>query len=125
MALRQAPGTPLRVHFWSGASARRYVHNVYALIDCPPLPPAVYLLVHRQDDGVCKVLHIASALSDAPTLNLARIRHRAATLGANEVHVHLLATSAKQCRTIACDLRAGLFGNLAAEPVESARPKGA
>jgi len=115
-ALRQPAAVPARVHFWTGASGQRYVHNVHSLIECPPLPRAVYLLVRRELDGTSTVLHIAPSLSDAPTLNLARIRHRGATLGANEVHVHLLTTSAEQCRTIACDLRAGLFGSLGAEP---------
>jgi len=117
--LRQPAGSPARVHFWTGASGQRYVHNVHGLIECPPLPRAVYLLVRREVDGTCTVLHIAASLSDAPTLNLARIRHRGATLGANEVHVHLLAASAEHCRTIACDLRAGLFGSLGAEPANT------
>ena len=72
-------------------------HNVYGLLECPPLPQAVYLLVRRQANGSLKVLYIASALSDAPTLNLARIRQRGATLGANEVHA---APSCHQCRGV-------------------------
>jgi hypothetical protein len=121
-ALPQAPAAPAGVQVWGGASGQRYVHNVYRLIDCPPLACAIYLLVRRQDDGSCQVLHIAAALSDAPTLNLARIRQRGATLGANEVHAHLAANSVEQCRTIACDLRAGLFRSLGAEPPNPPRP---
>ena len=120
--MQQAAAAPSRVQFWTGASGQRYVHNVHALIECPPLPRAVYLLVRREKNGACTVLHIASSHSDAPTLNLARIRHRGATLGANEVHVHLLASSVEHCRTIACDLRAGLFGSLSADALE-ARPR--
>jgi hypothetical protein len=119
-ALRQAPSPPERLHAWSGASGRRYEHGVYSLLECPPLPQAVYLLVHRHDNGDLKVLYIAPALDDAPSLNLARIRQRGATLGANEVHAHLQATSAEACRTIACDLRAGLFGSLGAQPASPA-----
>jgi hypothetical protein len=106
-------------HVWAGASGQRYAHAVYSLLECPPLPQAVYLLVRRQQDGTLKVLYIASALSAAPTLNLARIRQRGATLGANEVHAHLPAAGADACRTIACDLRAGLFGTLGAEPLNT------
>jgi hypothetical protein len=121
-ALPQAPAAPAGVHVWGGASGQRYEHNVYPLRACPPLSLAVYLLVRRQQDGTCQVLYIASTRSDAPTLNLARIRHRAATLGANEVHAHVLASSAEQCGTIACDLRAGLFRSLAAERPSSPSP---
>jgi hypothetical protein len=118
-ALRQPPAAA-GVHVWGGASGQRYVHAVYSLLECPPLPQTVYLLVRRQEDGTLKVLYIASALSAAPTLNLARIRQRGATLGANEVHAHP-ASDAEACRTIACDLRAGLFGSLGAEPLSTER----
>jgi hypothetical protein len=117
-ALQQAPSSA-HVHVWGGASGQRYQHSVYTLLECPPLPPAVYLLVHRQENGARKVLYIAPALSDAPSLNLARIRQRGATLGANEVHAYL-ASSAEACRTIACDLRAGVFGGLGARPASAA-----
>jgi hypothetical protein len=105
-----------RCQLWRGASGRRYVHTVYSLIECPPVPQATYVLARRAGDGSCQVLHIASGESDAPTLNLARIRQRGATLGANEVHVHFLAGTAGERRLVACDLRAGLFGALSAEP---------
>jgi hypothetical protein len=114
-ALPPAPAATAAVHVWGGASGQRYQHNVYPLLACPPLALAVYLLVRRQQDGSCQVLYIASTRSEAPTLNLARIRHRAATLGANEVHAYVLASSTEQCQTTACDLRAGLFRSLAAE----------
>jgi hypothetical protein len=51
--------------------------------------------------------------SDAPTLNLAQVRQRGAQAGANEVHLHLGATSEAERRLVACDLRAGIFGSLA------------
>jgi len=115
-AVRPAPAPSGRTHVWSGASGQRYPHSVYSLLECPPLPQAVYVLVRRQDNGALKVLYIAPTVSDTPSLNLARIRQRGATLGANEVHAYLLATSVEACRTIACDLRAGLFGSLGAQP---------
>jgi hypothetical protein len=106
-------------HYWRGASGRRYVHTVYSLIECPPLPKATYLLARRSGDGSRQVLHIASGESSAPTLNLARIRQLGATFGANEVHVHYLAEAESQRRLITCDLRAGLFGALSAEPARA------
>jgi hypothetical protein len=111
-----ATETAARSAYWRGASGRRYAHMVYSLIECPPVPEASYLLVRRDGDGSCRVLHIASGESSAPSLNLARIRQQGATLGANEVHVHLLAESEGQRRLATCDLRAGLFGTLGPEP---------
>jgi hypothetical protein len=121
VASRQSLAATARVQVWGGASGQRYAHAVYSLLECPPLPQAVYLLVQRRQDGTLKVLYIASALSAAPTLNLARIRQRGATLGANEVHAYLPSSGADACRTIACDLRAGLFGSLGAEPTPGSR----
>src|SRR4029077_4646977 len=73
VALGLPQDLPRRLHFWRGASGKRYVHSVYSLIECPPLPRAMYLLVHRSKDGQREVLHIGCGQSDAPTLNLARI----------------------------------------------------
>ncbi|HML42853.1 MAG: hypothetical protein JNN24_04490 [Hyphomicrobium zavarzinii] len=96
-----------RFHFWSGASGRRYVHSVYDLLDCPEVPAANFLLVRRDGSGRRSVLAIGHLTHDAGSLNLAEIRHRGARLGANEVHVHLLAPSAQQRRIVELDLRAG------------------
>lgn len=96
-----------RFHFWSGASGRRYVHTVYDLLDCPEIPAANFLLVRRDASGQRSVLAIGHLKHNAASLNLAEIRYRGARLGANEVHVHLLAPSAEQRRVIELDLRAG------------------
>jgi hypothetical protein len=112
---------PARLHFWRGASGKRYVHTVYSLIECPPLPRALYMLVHRNENGRREALHIGSGESEAATLNLARVRQRGAQLGANEVHVHFLAETEGQRRLVTCDLRAGQFRELGAEPVAAAR----
>lgn len=96
-----------RFHFWSGASGRRYVHSVYELVDCPEVPAANFLLVRREADGRRSVLAIGHATNSVGSLNLAEIRHRGARLGANEVHLHLLAPSAQERRIVELDLRAG------------------
>lgn len=105
-------------HFWRGASGRRYMHSVYSLIECPPLPKTAYMLV-RKDGTTRKVLHIGCGRSDAPTLNLAVIRQRGASLGANEVHVYFLGKTDEQRNLVACDLRASLFGELCAQPTRA------
>lgn len=108
---------PARQQVWRGASGKGYAHSVYSLIACPPLPAASYVLVRRDRHGRRRALRVGLGQSDAPTLNLARVRRRGAQLGANEVHVHFAAASEDERRLVACDLRAGLFGTLSAEPV--------
>lgn len=110
-----------RLHIWRGASGRRYVHGVFKLVDCPELDAAAYVLVRRTADGHREALRIDRTRSDAPSLNLAIIRKYAAQLGANEVHVHSLAQSETARATLMFDLRASLFGTLAAE-ADLARP---
>jgi hypothetical protein len=112
-----APGRRVlaRPHVWRGASGRRYAHHVYGLVECPPLPAANYILVRRDAGGRRTALRIGIGRSKAPTLNLAEVRRYGAQAGANEVHVCLDAASDAERRLIACDLRAGLLGTLAAE----------
>ncbi len=105
---------PARRQVWQGASGCAYAHRVYSLIECPPLPQASYVLVRRDAHGRCRALRVGVGMNDAPTLNLAEVRQRGAQAGANEVHVHLGATTEAELRLVACDLRAGLFGTLAA-----------
>ena len=96
-----------RFHFWSGASGQRYVHSVYSLLECPEIPAANFLLVRRDGAGHREVLAIGRLRHGSSSLNLAEIRLRGARLGANEVHVHLLAPSADERRAVELDLRAG------------------
>ncbi len=96
-----------RFHFWAGATGRRYVHTVYSLVECPALAAGNYILVRRDRNGDRTVLAIGSALNDAASLNLADIRRRGAELGANEVHIHLLAGTSKASKLVEFDLRSG------------------
>lgn len=96
-----------RFHFWTGGTGRRYVHTVYSLVECPALPSGNYILVRRDENGDRTVLAIGSATHDAASLNLADIRHRGAELGANEVHIHLLAGTSKASKLVEFDLRSG------------------
>ena len=114
--LSQGRKGPAPQRQWHGASGKRYAHSVYSLIECPPIPKATYLLVRRDGSGLRTVLHVGIGGSDASTLNLAQIRQRGAQLGANEVHVRFGARSDAARSLAALDLRAGLFGELTAEP---------
>jgi hypothetical protein len=107
---------PARQHVWRGASGRAYVHSVYSLIECPPLPVASFVLVRREASGRRVALHVGLGRSQTATLNLAQVRRRGAQLGANEVHVHFPAPWSGEHALVACDLRAGQFGALASEP---------
>jgi hypothetical protein len=104
--------TAPRFHFWTGASGRRYVHTVYSVFDCPPLDIASYVLVRRSNKTERKILAIGRLSNEHASLNLAEIRQRAATLGADEVHVHLLAMSASECQAVEVDLRTAQFAAL-------------
>jgi hypothetical protein len=117
---RESPAATPEFHFWSGASGKRYVHTVYDLLDCPRLPASSYVLVKRAPSGRRDAVRIGQLNAEAWSLNLAEVRHRAAQLGANEVHVHLIATDRLARNSIAADLQIGQFAELAAEP--STRP---
>lgn len=94
--------------FWTGASGARYVHSVYHLFECPPFDQANYVLVKRHEGGQRTVLAIGRASNTASSLNLAEVRQRAAQLGANEVHLHLLASGQDDSCRIEADLRGSL-----------------
>lgn len=96
-----------QLQFWVGASGARYIHTVHTLFECPEMPDANYLLIRRDACGTQQVLAIGQTANEAPSLNLAEIRRLGATLGANEVHIHMLAGSAKQAKVIEHDLRRG------------------
>jgi len=114
--LNQSRKGPVPQRQWQGTSGKRYAHSVYSLIACPPVPKATYLLVRRDAGELRTVLHVGIGDSDAQTLNLAQIRRRGAQLGANEVHIRFGACSDAARSLAALDLRAGLFGELTAEP---------
>lgn len=106
----------LRVHFWRGASGKRYVHTVHSLLSCPRLPRATYVLVREEDDGQRSALRIGRTSSDCGSINLAEVRRRGAQLGATEVHVHLIADDECGRMLVEMDLQAGHFRALQCEP---------
>lgn len=103
------PDSSPRFHFWSGASGKRYVHTVYNLFDCPPLEDANYILVRRADNAARTVLAIGRLVNNCAMTNLAEIRHHASALGADEVHVHLLAASYQEAQAVETDLITAQF----------------
>lgn len=91
---------------WAGASGRRYQHLVYELIECPLAPKANYILARRDAQGRMTVLKVGRTIHDAPTLNRAQLRHEAALLGANEVHLHVVARTETERIMVEFDISA-------------------
>lgn len=110
------PSGKERFQFWTGASGRRYVHTVYDLITCPTLPASNYMLIKRDDNGEPDILAVGRADNGASSLNLAEVRRRGAELGANEVHVHLLANNVTEAKQIKSDLETGFLNTAWPEP---------
>jgi len=97
-------------HYWRGASGTRYLHTVFSLVDCPLMQKVNYILVHCGPDGVRRPLDIGQTFSDADSLNLALLRHKAARLGANEIHIHFMADTVTERRAAELDLGARQLG---------------
>ena len=106
-------------HYWRGASGARYLHTVFALIGCPQLPMANYILVRRDQDGTRRPLDIGQTVYVAESLNLAHLRRRGALLGANEIHVHFLPESVRQRRAVEADLSARQLGRTGAAHLDA------
>lgn len=64
-------------------------HRVYSLLECPPVPASAIVFA-RREGGRLTVLALGEVRHGAPTRNLAEIRQRGATLGANEIYVRPL-----------------------------------
>ena len=87
-----------RFWYWHGASGKRYIHSVYPADLCPPLPGAVYIAVKRAGP-----LRIALDCGRFPPI-WAMLQG----LDCDEVHVHLLAQSDAEARSIQSDLALAL-----------------
>ena len=96
-----------RFFYWQGSSGRKYIHSVYDLDACPPLPGAVYVAVKRRGH-----LRIAVSVGRfAPfwdkTLGQDDLTHLE-RLEVDEVHVHLLAKSPDIAESVRYDLSQAL-----------------
>jgi hypothetical protein len=92
-----------RFWYWTGASGRKYIHSVYALEDCPPLPGAIYVGVRRE--GPLRVVMGIGRFTqfwDGPlgSREFAALRLKVV----DEIHVHLLAKSPEVSNAILEDL---------------------
>jgi hypothetical protein len=93
---------------WRGASGTPYVHAVSSLLFCREMPQATYLLVHRDAEGIARVLRVGCLENEAWSLNLAQIRQVGAALGANEVHIRPQAGPSAERARVAFDIENAL-----------------
>ena len=96
-----------RFFYWQGASGRKYIHSVYELDACPPLPGAVYVAVKRSGS-----MRIALAVGRFSPFWDRTLEHddlsRMESLGVDEVHVHLMAKGPEHAESIKSDLSSAL-----------------
>ncbi len=102
-ALPSDPDFKDRFWYWTGASGRKYIHSVYGLDDCPPLPGAIYVAVRRE--GPLRIVMGIGRFTpfwDGPWggRDLSALRRQ----GVDEIHVHLLAKSTEVAAAILEDL---------------------
>ncbi len=99
--------TEARFWYWHGASGRRYIHSVYRPETCPPLPGAVFLAVRSL--GNIRTVLGAGRFASLWDVNIpAENATHWESLGANEIHVHLLSRDETEAREIAADLKSAL-----------------
>jgi hypothetical protein len=92
-----------RFWYWTGASGRKYIHSVYALDECPPLPGAIFVAVRRE--GPLRLVVGMGRFTpfwDGPVAG--RDLQNLQDQGACEIHVHLLARSPEVAAAVLDDL---------------------
>jgi hypothetical protein len=92
-----------RFWYWRGASGKKYIHSIYAVDACPPLPGAIYVAVRRI--GHLRTVTAMGRFSpfwDGASSELAGV-------DADEIHVHLLARDNAAADAVLGDLKAA-FG---------------
>ena len=112
--------TEQEYHYWQGVSGKRYLHTVFSLLACPALPPVNYILVKRKKNGKHVPLKTGRTTSQTPSVNLADIRFLAARLGANEIHIHMLADDHAGRKQVEQDIRAVHFMSVTKSLLSSA-----
>ncbi len=97
-----------RYCFWRGRSGRRYIFSVYhaADVDDPASSPcyegAVVIHAERRSDGTRRIVRVGQTGGLAELL--VEERRFDSHASANEVHVHLLAGTANERRSVLQDL---------------------
>ena len=104
------PGFRDRFWYWNGASGRKYIHSIYSLSDCPPLPGAVYVTVQKTADGGRKPLEVGRFGDNWDYVEALIADQRCGLVSIDEIHVHLLADSEENADEVLNDLE-GTIGH--------------
>lgn len=102
-SLADDPAIGERFWYWQGISGTSYIHSVYPVDVCPPLPGAVYVAV-RSVNGIrraCAVGRFSRSAENGPS-------NAALPEGCNEIHVHLLAREDEAAEQVRRDLAEAL-----------------
>lgn len=109
VVVRRVEDFGLKFHYWDGASGQRYLHSIYSPIECPIFCASTYVLVHRQADGTRRALKVGRVSNEAPSLNLATVRHLSARVQANEIHLYSFGECEEKRLEVERDLQAGVM----------------
>ena len=96
-----------RFWYWRGASGKRYIHSIYDPGRVPPLPGAVYVAARRVPGNRCEAL-ACGLLPRSAGVRMEQLLDHLRKMGAEEIHVHLLASSPADGLSVRDDLRARL-----------------
>ena len=107
-ALDNLPEFVDRFWYWQGASGRRYIHSIYTPGNCPPLPGAIFVAVHRFHDGRRLALETGRFDDDRDFARTAGGEFSCGLRRVDEIHVHLLAGSHEEAGAVLADIEAGI-----------------
>ena len=100
----QSSGDNERFWYWRGSTGKKYIHSIYAANACPPLPGAIYIAVRR-------VGHLRTAVAVGRFSSLwDGTSAKDVNLGADEIHVHLLARDNADAEMVLNDLSVAFSG---------------
>lgn len=89
-----------RFYYWLGASGERYLHTVFPIDAGFHSPGANLIVVRRAPDGERFALFVGR-VGNLSNTDIERLRN---SQGANELHIHLMATGDAAAHKIAVDL---------------------
>ena len=92
-----------RFWYWYGASGARYIHSVYGVDSAPLLPGAVYIAARKVDRRTRQAV-ACGIVTPAEIADSARFFALLRSAGAEELHVHLLASCPAEAAQIRKDL---------------------
>lgn len=97
---------------WQGISGYWYIHTIYPIYDIPPFSNVNYIFVKRLFDGRRIPLYIGQTKDYYNRAHTHEKLTPSIRMGANEVHIHLLAKGTHDRFRIETDLRRGHYAPL-------------